>query len=63
MFLHTILVREDVNRRNSTGLISYDNRVGLILAEHSMLDENLHSNVFIGRSPGAKYREQGETGS
>jgi hypothetical protein len=62
MFLHTILVRGEGNRRNCTQLIGFADCAGLNLAEHSMLDEASHWNVFIVGPPSAKHRAKAETG-
>jgi hypothetical protein len=64
MFLHTILMSGDVNRRNLPVQISYgDCAADCVQLNIQSRNEDFHSNAFIVRPPSAKYRGQREAGS
>ena len=64
MFLHTILMSADVDRRNLPAPISYgDGAADCVQLNIQSRNEDFHSNAFTARPPGAKYRGQGEAGS
>jgi hypothetical protein len=64
MFLHTILVSGDVDRRNLPVPISYgDCAADCVQLNIQSCNEDFPSNAFTARPPGAKYRGQGEAGS
>src|SRR5882672_4248395 len=58
MFLHTILMSGDVNRRNLPGPIRYggDCAADCVQLNIQSRHEDFHSNAFIVRPPSAKYR-------
>jgi hypothetical protein len=64
MFLHTILMSGDVNRRNLPGPIRYggDCAADCVQLNIQSRHEDFHSNAFVVRPPGAKYRGQGGAG-